>query len=249
MNRTLPKTDVPWATHSWPILRGCSAISDGCKNCYARTWHDRFAKYMKLPPWGTAHWIPENLSMPVNTKRPSRVFVAPMSDLGHETVQPEWRCLIAEAMQKAPQHQYIVLTKRPGPWLRLVHRDCWVGVTIETQAHSIRWSQLRGWAWPGAVKFVSVEPMLSAVTFDWCGSPPDWVIAGPETGAKKRPCNPAWIDDLAAESPCFFDKREPIDGTRREWPDIKERARMPQDAPEGIQTRGRGVKGQEGGKA
>jgi len=27
-----------------------------------------------------------------------------------------------------------------------------------------------------------------------------------------------WIDVLAAQSPCFFDKREVVDGIRREWP-------------------------------
>lgn len=40
-------------------------------------------------------------------------------------------------------------------------------------------------------------------------------------------------------------------GTVDEWVAVAYRtsARMPQDAPEGIQTQGRGVKGQEGGKA
>jgi hypothetical protein len=45
---------------------------------------------------------------------------------------------------------------------------------------------------------------------------PDWVIAGPETGPKARPCADAWIEGLAAESRCFFDKRE--GGKWREFP-------------------------------
>lgn len=49
------------------------------------------------------------------------------------------------------------------------------------------------------------------------------MIAGPETGPKARPCDDAWIDALAAESPCFFDKRK--EWKRREWPNA------PADAP------------------
>lgn len=44
----------------------------------------------------------------------------------------------------------------------------------------------------------------------------NWVIAGPETGPKARSCEDAWINALAVESPCFFDKRE--QWKRREFP-------------------------------
>jgi len=124
------------------------------------------------------------------------------------------------AMEQAPWHTFIVLTKRPGPWLLELPPTCWVGVTVENQAQAWRWNTLLGWAWPGApVLFVSVEPMLGPVTFAWPAKVfPDWVIAGPETGPKARACELGWIEALAAESVCFFDKREPLDGTRREWP-------------------------------
>jgi protein gp37 len=40
----------------------------------------------------------------------------------------------------------------------------------------------------------------------------DWVIAGPETGPKKRPCKDEWIEDLHTQSKeagvPFFDKRK-----------------------------------------
>jgi protein gp37 len=150
---------------------------------------------------------------------PWKVFVCSMADLGHETVKTEWRELVCAAMRCAPHHQYIVLTKRPGPWLRALPVSCWVGVSIERQQEVIRWLTLRRWAWPGAVQLVSVEPMLGPVTFTgW--SAPDGVIAGPETGPKARFCEGEWIDALAAESPCFFDKRRRW--TRREFPNATE---------------------------
>ena len=237
------RTGIQWTDWTWNPIVGCSPASEGCANCYAAAISKRFHL-----PWGSAHFLPERLDQPAKVRKPGRVFVCSMADIGHETVQPEWRCLIARAMQKAPQHQYIILTKRPGPWLDVFyHTGAWAGVTIELQEHFVRLALLYDY-WRG-VRFVSVEPMLGPVTFsDFCDyARPNWVIAGPETGPKRRPCNPAWIDDLAAESPCFFDKREPW--ARREWPDGQERARMPHDAPEGIQTQGGGAsKGRKAGR-
>jgi len=210
------RTKIPWCDYTWSPIVGCSPASDGCANCYAASISKRFHL-----PWGSAHFMPERLGQPAKVRKPGRVFVCSMADFGHETVQPEWQCLVSRAMQKAPWPTYIVLTKRPGPWLRRILPSCWVGVTIESQAQSIRWNRLVAWAWPDApVRFVSVEPMLGPVSFRDHGIKPDWIIAGPETGPKARPCNPEWIADLAAD--CyemhipFFDKRE--GGIRREFP-------------------------------
>ncbi len=90
-----------------------------------------------------------------------------------------------------------------------------MGVTVENQAKICRWNELRR-RWSG-VAFVSVEPMLGPVSFTGAVCMPDWVIAGPETGSKARRCDDAWIKALAAESPCFFDKRK-TGWTRRGFP-------------------------------
>jgi len=188
--------------------------------------------------------MPERLAQPATQKHAGRVFVCSMSDIGHEGVTDDMRGSIYAAMRDAPWHTYIVLTKRPGPWLRHVPVECWVGVSVETQTQVYRWNELFVWADVRSTKFVSVEPMLGPVTFperaraeNWCGCGEcwskdggfpcprplrglAWVIAGPETGAQARPFQDEWIDKLAAESPCFFDKR-PIAGVRREWPDMK----------------------------
>jgi protein gp37 len=185
---------------------------------------------MGIQPWGAPHFLPENLDMPANTKTPSRVFVAPMSDMGHLRAETHWLMAIVDAMKAAPWHSYIVLTKRPGRWMADLPRGVWAGVTAENQA---RFDE----RWPILVQsmmdvhprvlFVSVEPMLEPVSIirspaiDHPCQMPDWVLCGPETGSGARPCEHGWIEGLAAESDCFFDKREPMDGTRREWPCVK----------------------------
>ena len=184
-------------------------MSAGCANCYAAAISRRFGL-----PWGKPVFKPERLGEPAKVAKPGRVFVCSMSDLGGATIVAQHA--VGKAMQAAPWHQYIVLTKRPEMLsIDVLPSSTWVGVTVEDTAALARWDVL-GKAWPG-VTVVSVEPMLEPVSFASCGKTPDWVIAGPETGPKARPCDDAWIDALADESPCFFDKRRTV-WTRREFP-------------------------------
>ena len=224
MNKQGPD-GIGWCDYTWNPIVGCSKISAGCANCYAEGVSRRFGL-----PWGAPVLKPERMGEPAKVKKPSRVFVCSMSDMGHAGVTTEWRWMITDAMRRAPWHTYIILTKRPGPWLRELPPVCWVGVTAENQAMADeRIPILFQWAWPCAVKFVSAEPLLEKISFSQIrsGLPDDmghhqepylaFVIAGPETGPKARPCDPEWIEALSRESPCFFDKRAG-DGRRREWP-------------------------------
>ena len=211
------KTDIPWADYSWNPIVGCSPASEGCANCYAAAISRRFHL-----PWGSAHFIQDRLGQPARKKKPGRVFVCSMADLGHETVAPDWRDMVLDEMRSAPWHTYIVLTKRPGAWMRPFHElGCWCGVTAENQdGYEERWLQMTAHCYGryGGARFLSVEPMLGPVSLrgDWVI--PDWVIAGPETGSKARPCSNSWVNELSDESECFFDKRE--SWRRREWPGL-----------------------------
>jgi len=205
------RTKIEWCDYTWNPIVGCSPASEGCANCYAAAISKRFGL-----PWGKPVFMPERLDGPAAVKTPSHVFVCSVSDIGHPRVLSEWRWRIWEAMERAPWHQYILLSKRPHHLISpLIPAGTWLGVTIESMDYLRRWAYLREY-WSG-LAFVSVEPMLGPVTFQGCAPIPDWVIAGPETGPKARPCHDGWIDALAAESPCFFDKRKG-EGRRREWP-------------------------------
>ena len=215
------RTKIEWCDWTWNPVVGCSPVSAGCANCYAAAISRRFGL-----PWGRAHFVPERLHEPAKVNNPGRIFVCSMSDIGHETVQDDWRHQIYDAMMAAHWHQYIILTKRPGSWLRDgLPREVWVGVTAENQAnYEQRWSELTAQIQgPGRhLRFLSVEPMLGPIVIrkDWrrpVWPRPDWTICGPETGPGARPCRDEWIDDLAAQSLDFFDKRK-TGWTRREFP-------------------------------
>lgn len=229
------KTKIPWCDYTWNPIVGCSPASEGCQNCYAAAISHRFGL-----PWGKAHFMSGRLSEPSRIRKGGRVFVCSMSDLGHESVDPDWRQYVACTMTENPHHTYIVLTKRPGDWLNMFAPLSWIGVTVENQAQAeIRIPKLL--KINNTTRFVSVEPMLGPVNLTKVRFPSgvlenvieteingiaepiigrlngiDWVIAGPETGPRARPCQDAWINALAEQSPVFFDKRK--SGTRKEFP-------------------------------
>jgi len=220
------KTKIEWCDYTWNPIVGCSPISAGCENCYAKAISHRFGL-----PWGSAHFIEDRLWQPEKVSNPSRIFVCSMSDMGHETVMPEWRRMIVHAMKRSPQHTFIVLTKRPGPWIKELPPECWVGVTIESAGEVWRWPELCYYAGKkyniGSkdIKFISAEPLLESLQLPLLSEieinplidEPDWVIAGPETGPGARQFNPEWLDELAKTSWHFFDKRKTGWG-RREFP-------------------------------
>ena len=219
------RTKIEWCDWSWNPIVGCSPASAGCANCYAEAIARRFGM-----PWGIPAFKPDRLGEPQRVKKPGRVFVCSMSDIGHEKVCPLWRAEIRQAMAAAPRHTYILLTKRPENLVGEDWSSCWVGVTAEDQAAADRrvpvLLKIRA-----KVRFVSVEPMLGPVDLPYSAfngadsiqsmAGIDWVIAGPETGPKARPCRPEWIqavaNDCAIAGVPFFDKRK-VGYARREWP-------------------------------
>lgn len=129
------KTSIEWTDASWNPIRGCSRVSEGCRNCYAERTAARFsgagqpyedlAKIVNIPRkngstattearWtGVLKFIPERLEDPLHWKQPRRIFVNSMSDLFHEGVPNKWINLIFGVMAQCPQHTFQILTKRP----------------------------------------------------------------------------------------------------------------------------------------
>lgn len=218
------KTNIEWCDYTWNPIVGCSPASAGCANCYAEAISRRFGF-----PWGKPEFKPERLNELCRVKKPGRVFVCSMSDLGHPGVLPGWRETILNHMRSNPQHEYIVLTKRPGEWMRMFGPYAWLGVTVENQAAAEERIPVLLGIYSTDRWFVSVEPMLEPVNLAiaaFTGSESvsalgglKWVIAGPETGPRARPCDPSWIEAVAHECEVagvpFFDKRGIL---RREFP-------------------------------
>ena len=69
---------------------------------------------------------------------------------------------------------------------------------------------------PAAVRFLSLEPLLGEVRLFGSGPLPDWVIAGCESGPRRRPMDLGWVrlirDDCRARGVPFFFKQCELDG-------------------------------------
>jgi protein gp37 len=193
-------TKIEWCTTSWNPITGCTAVSEGCQNCYAKRMANRLRGRCGYPvgdPFGVT-FHPERLEQLRRWKSPRLIFVCSMADIFHTRaigLSYTMRSLIA--MKSSPQHAYLLLTKRPELAVEFKQDfadNIWLGATAENQQRANgRIPILRDI--PAAHRFVSVEPMLGPVDlFPYVGL--DWVIVGGETGPGARPCNPDWMRSL-----------------------------------------------------
>tara|TARA_Y100000310_G_C20642762_1_gene794886 strand:+ start:219 stop:1424 length:1206 start_codon:yes stop_codon:yes gene_type:complete len=116
------KTKIEWTDATWNPIRGCSRVSEGCRNCYAETVANRFSgegqPYEGLIARG-GQWngkitvVDHVMDQPLRWRRPRRVFVNSMSDLFHENVHDQVIDRVFAVMALAPNHTFQVLTKRP----------------------------------------------------------------------------------------------------------------------------------------
>jgi len=121
-------TSIEWTDRTWNPVRGCSRVSEGCRNCYAERVAARFSGEGQ-PFYGIAHravngvvgagWtgrvelVESKLEEPLHWRTPQRVFVNSMSDLFHEALQDVAIDRVFAVMALAPEHTFQVLTKRP----------------------------------------------------------------------------------------------------------------------------------------
>lgn len=123
------QTGIEWTDATWNPVAGCTAVSPGCRNCYAARQALRLqanpqtqAKYAGTarktadgrPVFtGRVNLAEHVLDQPLSWQRPRRIFVNSMSDLFHPEVPDEWVDRIWAVMALSPRHTFQVLTKRP----------------------------------------------------------------------------------------------------------------------------------------
>ena len=203
---------IEWTDATWNPVTGCTEVSPGCDNCYARTFAERwrgipghhFEQGFDLRLWSN------RLEYPLKWKKPRRIFVNSMSDLFHKDVPDEFVLEVFEVMVRANWHTFQVLTKRPARLVRLISKiservarvtnqvnswpqNIWIGVSVETLDYHWRIDYLR--EVPSSVRFVSAEPLLGSLR-DINLADIHWVIVGGESGANHRECDPAWVREL-----------------------------------------------------
>lgn len=135
------------------------------------------------------------LAEPLRWRRPRLVFVNSMSDLFHSSVPAPFIEAVFDVMNRAGQHAFQVLTKRPDRVKLFEKRlhwtpNIWLGTSIESERWLGRRALLVG---SGArTKFLSLEPLLGPLPgLDLSGI--DWVIVGGESGPGARPMQAEWV--------------------------------------------------------
>lgn len=206
-------SDIEWTDATWNPVTGCSMASPGCTNCYAMRMAARLEAMGQSNYVGTTRksgtryvWtgevnlIESALEVPLDWKKPRRIFVNSMSDLFQEPVPASFIRRVWDTMAKTPQHTYQILTKRPARMARVlsgqrfkVLPNVWLGTSIESKTYLERADDLR--RVPAAVRFISFEPLIGSV-----GTPDlariDWAIVGGESGPRSRPIEQRWVSDI-----------------------------------------------------
>jgi protein gp37 len=206
------QTAIEWTDATWNPVTGCTEVSPGCDNCYARTFAERFRGVQGHPyeqGFDLRLW-PKRLELPLQWKTPKRIFVNSMSDLFHRDIPDDFILQVFEVMARADWHIFQVLTKRPARLARLVPKiterltrvvnvcelwptHIWMGVSVETIRYQRRVDHLR--KVPSVVRFISAEPLLGPLD-DLDLTDIHWLIAGGESGWHHRPCDIEWLRGL-----------------------------------------------------
>ena len=127
---------IEWTDATWNVVIGCKKVSPGCDHCYAiRTAH-RFQEHPNPKvaaayagteadgDWtGRVNMVEDRLSLPLQWKKPRRIFVNAQSDLFHADVTDEFIARVWAVMALAPQHTFQILTKRHGRMRSLLSSD------------------------------------------------------------------------------------------------------------------------------
>jgi len=193
------QSTIQWTDATWNPHHGCQKVSEGCKYCYMFRDKERYGvdptTVMKSKSMFTA---------PLKWKEPRKVFTCSWSDFFIEEAD-SWRPELWEIIKATPHLTYQILTKRPARIEECLPADwgngypnVWLGVSVENQAETTRCAILD--EIPAAVRFISVEPLLSEISLEPVFSRYDfhWVIVGGESGNNTgkyrfRKCEMDWI--------------------------------------------------------
>lgn len=160
------KTKIDWCDSTWNPVTGCY---HGCEYCYAKSIACRFGDFMRIDghdiktvgdivdgkicvevAYKTINPYPEKFTPTFHryrlneyqNKKGRNIFVCSMADLFGKWVPDDWKIEVLEACKKAPQHNYLFLTKDPigySIWPTKEHpsireseiytENMWLGVT------------------------------------------------------------------------------------------------------------------------
>ncbi len=219
------ETNISWCDSTFNSWQGCTEVSPGCDNCYARVLD---ARWGGVPHWGKG--VARKIMSDAYWKQPlkwnkaaqaagvkHKVFCASMADVMDDEAPDGQRERLWELIDQTPNLIWQLLTKRPHRYMRYLpktgfaNRNVWLGCSAENQPfYEIRWPILRlvGDEY-NCTTFISYEPALGPLSIEKTaieqpadGHPdfPDWIICGAESGNDHRPMEQAWVEELQEEA-------------------------------------------------
>lgn len=213
------ETGIAWTDSTFNGWIGCTEVSPGCDNCYAREVDAKFAVN------GITHWGKGVARQVLSDKywsqlgtwqraaarenRLHKVFTFSMGDIMDDDAPEGQLQRLYDAINASPNLVFQFLTKRPHRYADRLpaegfrHKNVWLGATMENQHfYDIRWPILHRVASAlGLVSWVSYEPALGLITMRGHVAKPDWIVFGGETGKDdvRRPMDIGWAERISEE--------------------------------------------------
>ena len=250
---------ISWTDHTFNPWIGCAKVSPGCLHCYAEAQARKLqAAHGTGPLWGdranrhttsVEYWRRPNAWSKAARKAgvSKLVFCASMADIFDDhpvaaATRPRLFELIDATRctdRSVGGLHWLLLSKRIESAAAMLAANwgegwsgVWLGVTIEGPEQAWRADVLR--QIPAAVRFISYEPAIGPLAGAVDLSGIAWLIAGGESGPRRRPDSIDWFRDIrdacaAAGTKFHFKQRAAIhpghspfiDGVQHhEWPDV-----------------------------
>lgn len=143
------------------------------------------------------------LDEPQRIKKPQNIFVCSMADLFGDWVPDEWIEEVFEACEKAPQHNYLFLTKNPGRFQDIflmnklkITKNMWFGFSTESQlalnkiAMEARYLPQNSFISiepiHGTVNLTKIYPNNKDVLLNFLNGHQYWLMGGDESGKRLK---------------------------------------------------------------
>lgn len=238
----MEKTKIDWCDSSWNPVTGCL---HRCKYCYARSIANRFSgggekwtddalielndriyfdesEKAEAYPYGFKPTLYRYRLNEYEKKSGRNIFVCSMADLFGHWVPDSWIEEVFSACAKAPQHNYLFLTKNPERFVDLqnngkliVADNMWYGASATNEDQLELAAKAFSKLSCQTKNFLSVEPILEDVTvskywdYHMDAHLVDWLIVGAETGHRKDKVIPErdWIRSITFDC---YDESIPV---------------------------------------
>lgn len=177
------------------------------------------------------------LEEPLKNRKGQNIFVGSMADLFGRWVPTRWIVEVLDTCRRAPQHNYLFLTKFPERYVELDHlallpheENFWYGATITNAEQMKRAADSIGQLPQEVRSFFSMEPLMENVAeSEWWklafnGAYANWIIIGAMTGPgseSRQPCR-GWVEKIVDDAKNELSPFYPIpvfmkDNLRKVW--------------------------------